>query len=110
MSYYFNILESEVGSQKSSSGGKIPFDKTKYHNYSVEWDHDAIKWLLDGKKYWEVSIKDSINSTAEFHKPFYIINSLVVGGEWHGNPDATTTFPDTMYIDYMRVYKDGSKP
>ncbi|RMG65862.1 MAG: glycoside hydrolase family 16 protein, partial [Calditrichaeota bacterium] len=26
-------------------------------------------------------------------------------GNWPGNPDATTTFPQTMEVDYVRVYR-----
>ncbi|TAL59678.1 MAG: glycoside hydrolase family 16 protein [Bacteroidetes bacterium] len=92
-----------------SSGGKTPCDVTQYHNYSVEWDKDAIKWFLDGKKYWEVNIKDSINSTEEFQKPHYIILNLAIGGDWPKNPDATTAFPDTMLVDYVRVYRNAGK-
>jgi beta-glucanase (GH16 family) len=88
-----------------SSGGKIQFDPKLYHNYSIEWDKDYVKWFLDGEKYWEVPIKDNINSTEEFHKPQYIILNLAIGGSWPGSPDVTTLFPDTMYVDYVRVYQ-----
>lgn len=88
-----------------SSGGTSPCDVTQYHNYSVEWDKESVKCLLDGKKYWEVNIKDNINSTEEFHKPHYIILNLAIGGDWPKNPDATTVFPDTMYVDYVKVYQ-----
>jgi beta-glucanase (GH16 family) len=88
-----------------SSGGTTPCDVTKYHDYSIEWDKESIKLLLDGKKYWEVNIKDGINSTEEFHKPHYIILNLAIGGDWPKNPDISTVFPDTMYVDYVRVYQ-----
>jgi beta-glucanase (GH16 family) len=87
------------------NGDKTPCDVTKYHNYSVEWDRDSIKWFLDGKKYHQVAISDSANSTSEFHKPFYIIFNLAIGGDWPKNPDETTQFPDTMFVDYVRVYQ-----
>jgi beta-glucanase (GH16 family) len=88
-----------------SSGGKIPCDMSFYHNYSVEWNNEAIKWFLDGEKYWEVTVLDSVNSTSEFHKPFYIILNLAIGGNWPKNPDTSTQFPDTMFVDYVRVYQ-----
>jgi beta-glucanase (GH16 family) len=92
-----------------SSGGTAPCDVTKFHNYSIEWDKDAIKLFLDGIKYWELNIKDGVNNTEEFHKPHYIIINLAIGGDWPKNPDATTVFPDTVYVDYVRVYQDASK-
>lgn len=88
-----------------SDGARTPCDVTQFHNYTVEWDKDSIKWFLDGIKYHGVGIKDSINSTAEFHKPFYIILNLAIGGNWPKNPDETTVFPDTVFVDYVRVYQ-----
>jgi beta-glucanase (GH16 family) len=88
-----------------SSGSTIPCKADQFHNYVIEWDPEAVKWFLDGDKYWEVSIRDSVNSTAELHKPFYIILNLAIGGNWPKNPDASTQFPDTMYVDYVRVYQ-----
>jgi len=92
-----------------SSGGTTPCDVTKFHTYSIEWDKESIKLLLDGNKYWEVNIKDGVNSTEEFHKPQYIILNLAIGGDWPKNPDQTTVFPDTVYVDYVRVYQNISK-
>jgi beta-glucanase (GH16 family) len=88
-----------------SSGSAIPCDVRKFHEYAVEWNQDSIKWLLDNKRYYAVSIKDSENSTQEFHAPFYLLFNLAIGGDWPKNPDASTVFPDTMYIDYVRVYR-----
>jgi beta-glucanase (GH16 family) len=92
-----------------SSGGTTPCDVTKYHDYSIEWDKESVGLFLDGNKYWEVNIKDGINSTEEFHMPQYIILNLAIGGDWPKNPDATTAFPDTMYVDYVRVYQKVAK-
>jgi beta-glucanase (GH16 family) len=88
-----------------SSGTSIPCEVSKFHNYSVEWDKDSIRWFLDGARYHGVFIKDSINSTEEFHRPHYIILNLAIGGDWPKNPDETTLFPDTVFVDYVRVYQ-----
>jgi beta-glucanase (GH16 family) len=86
-------------------GGTTVCDVTQYHVYGIEWDVNSIRWYLDGNKYWEGSIANNINSTDEFHVPFFILLNFAVGGNWPGNPDATTPFPDTMYVDYVRVYQ-----
>jgi beta-glucanase (GH16 family) len=39
----------------------------------------------------------------------YVIANLAVGGDWTGNPDATTVFPGVMEIDYIRVYRRASE-
>lgn len=85
-------------------GNSTPCDVTQYHVYGIEWDAKAIKWFVDGRKYHEASILNNVNSTHEFHQPFFIILNLAVGGNWPGPPNATTTFPDTLFVDYVRVY------
>jgi len=30
---------------------------------------------------------------------------VAVGGNWPGPPDGTTTFPQRMVVDYVRVYE-----
>jgi beta-glucanase (GH16 family) len=86
-------------------GGDTLCDVLKYHVYGIEWDSKAIKWTLDGKKYKEANIANGINGTSEFHKPFFLLLNMAVGGSWPGNPDGTSVFPDTMFIDYVRVYQ-----
>ncbi|HET6227262.1 MAG TPA: family 16 glycosylhydrolase [Bacteroidia bacterium] len=86
-------------------GGDTACDVKKYHVYGIEWDNETIKWTLDGKKYKDANIKNNINGTDEFHKPFFILLNMAVGGNWPGSPDGTSVFPDTMFIDYVRVYQ-----
>ena len=75
------------------------------HVYAVEWDSASIRWYLDGKKYNEVEISNNVNSTDEFHKPFYILLNLAIGGDWPGQTLDNSKIPAKMYIDYVRVYK-----
>jgi beta-glucanase (GH16 family) len=44
-----------------------------------------------------------------FH-PFYLLLNVAVGGQWPGSPDASTVFPQTMMVDYIRVYSDLREP
>ena len=81
------------------------FDQN-YHNFSIEWTPTEIKWFLDGELFKTTSIDD--DGMKEFDRSFYLILNVAVGGNWPGNPDATTTFPQKMYVDYIRYYsKDG---
>src|SRR5574344_959655 len=80
-------------------------DVTQYHVYSVEWTATAINWYVDGKQYMAMDITNSTGSTEEFHKSFFILLNLAVGGNWPGNPDSTTPSSNTMYVDYVRVYQ-----
>jgi len=39
--------------------------------------------------------------------PFFVTD-LAVGSDWPGNPDASTIFPQTMQVDYVRVYRSSA--
>jgi beta-glucanase (GH16 family) len=91
-----------------SFGGTKKCDASQFHVYSIEWDNNMIKWFLDGVKYKEGYIYNNINSTEEFHKPFYLILNLAIGGNWPGSPNAQTNFPDSMLVDYVRVYQKST--
>ncbi|TAH65968.1 MAG: glycosyl hydrolase family protein [Anaerolineaceae bacterium] len=85
-------------------------DVTQYHVYAIEWNEQSIKWFVDGVQYLEANIANNINGTEEFHKDFFLILNLAVGGNWPGSPDASTPFPSTMSVDYIRVYQMTSNP
>lgn len=106
--YIYGTMHWDNNGHVSYGGKTLCGDVTEYHVYSIEWDSAAIKWFFDGNKYWEGDISNNTNSTDEFHFPFFIILNLAVGGNWPGNPDGTTPFPDTMYVDYVRVYQPAT--
>ncbi len=93
---------------RQSFGGTKKCDASQFHVYSIEWDNTMIKWFVDGVKYKEGYTYNNINSTEEFHKPFYLILNLAIGGNWPGSPNAQTNFPDTMLVDYVRVYQKST--
>jgi beta-glucanase (GH16 family) len=44
---------------------------------------------------------------SEFQEAFYFIFNVAVGGNWPGNPDASTVFPQQMKVDYVRVFQEN---
>jgi beta-glucanase (GH16 family) len=94
-----------VNNEKVSSGNQMTAIPEDYHVYSIEWTADAIDWYIDDTKFHSVNIKDSINSTEEFHKPFFILLNLAIGGNWPGQIIDTTKIPAKMFVDYVRVYQ-----
>ena len=75
-----------------------------FHVYAVEWDETKIKGFIDGTQYFVADITPS--QLSEFHGDFFIILNVAVGGNWPGAPNASTVFPQTMQVDYIRVYKE----
>ncbi|MBN1411797.1 MAG: glycoside hydrolase family 16 protein [Spirochaetales bacterium] len=77
-----------------------------WNTYAILWNSSAIKWYLNGAQFFEANILNSVNSTEEFHRPFFILLNLAVGGQWPGSPDGSTVFPAVMQIDYVRWYSE----
>lgn len=100
-----------IGEHASSGGSTqlatgIFYDQ--FHVFSVEWDQSFISWYLDGKQYYVVNITPA--DLSEFHKEFFILLNVAVGGSWPGNPNASTQFPQKMLVDYVRVYQKNTAP
>ncbi|MBN2175353.1 MAG: family 16 glycosylhydrolase [Bacteroidales bacterium] len=74
-----------------------------FHVYAVEWNEQKITAYIDDIQYFEADITPG--DLSEFHNNFFIILNLAVGGTWPGNPDASTVFPQSMQVDYIRVYQ-----
>ena len=59
------------------------FDITQYHTYGLQWDNQYIRFFVDGNKFYEMSVANNAGDTDEFHKPFYLLLNVAVGGNWH---------------------------
>ncbi|MBI5216567.1 MAG: glycoside hydrolase family 16 protein [Ignavibacteriae bacterium] len=77
----------------------------RFHTFAVAWGKDYLKYFVDDTLY-QVITPANITGTWVFDHPFYIILNLAVGGDYVGSPNATTPFPQTMLIDWVRVYKE----
>lgn len=90
----------------SVSGGKQLDEGTfhdSFHIFSIIWNAESIVWLLDDIPFYEQELTPA--DMSEFHGYFFFIMNVAVGGNWPGYPDETTTFPQRMIVDYIRVFK-----
>jgi beta-glucanase (GH16 family) len=88
------------GGSKALSSGDF---STEFHVFSIIWDTQSIKWLVDDVQYHQIDITPAALNA--FHKNFFFIFNIAVGGNWPGSPDATTVFPQRMIVDYVRVFQ-----
>ncbi len=85
------------------AGGHFADD---FHVYAVEWEPNVVRFYVDQSLYKTVTRAD-LPPGAEwpFNHPFFLLLNVAVGGTWPGNPDSTTVFPQSMLVDYVRVYR-----
>jgi beta-glucanase (GH16 family) len=77
-----------------------------FHVFAVEWTPGQIRWLVDEKEYKRTTPADlPAGAPWVYDHPFFLILNVAVGGGWPGDPDASTTFPQQMLVDYVRVYR-----
>ena len=79
-----------------------------FHVYATEWDAGSVRFYVDGTLYWTVTpSKLPAGATWVWNQPFFIILNFAVGGNWPGSPDGTSSWPQEMQVDYVRVYQPG---
>lgn len=97
------------GGNGPSSSYSLPNNQPfadSFHTFAVEWEPNVVRFYCDGILYSTRTPADlPPGKTWVFDHPFFILMNVAVGGSWPGNPDATTTFPQTMQVDYVRVYQ-----
>lgn len=77
-----------------------------FHIYELEWDDTYLRWKIDDTEYNTIDI--SSDTMEAFHKPFYIILNVAVGGMFsriYSPGGVTAEFPQYMTVDWVRVYK-----
>lgn len=90
------------GSYILPGGGAYADD---FHVFAAEWETNRIRWYMDGIQYFTVTPASLPNGASwVFTRPQFILLNLAVGGNWPGPPNASTSFPQTMIVDYVRVY------
>jgi beta-glucanase (GH16 family) len=76
-----------------------------FHTFAIEWSENQIRWIVDGFEYHHITPQDLPPGTQwVFDHPFFILLNVAVGGRFVGSPDETTEFPQTMLVDWVRVY------
>ena len=109
---------------KSYDLGNDRFD-AGFHVFGIEWGPDYINYYVDDVLYNQITpadieldedypviytLDDGTDVTGDwvFNKPFYIILNLAVGGNFPQAPDSDQVFPQSMLVDYVRVYKNSN--
>lgn len=79
---------------------------TDFHIFAIEWGADFIDFFVDNRLYSRLN-PESIPEGSEwvFDKKYFIILNVAVGGAYVGSPNSNSRFPQTMIVDYVRVYQ-----
>jgi len=98
---------SSHGATVNTSIIDVPDCFSEFHVYGITWTPEKIEFYIDNpaNPYYTYSPAVKNAATWPFDKPCYIILNTAVGGNWGGQKGVDDTiFPQTYYIDYVRVY------
>jgi len=94
--------------QYEGEGVSIPFPETfadEFHVFSIIWEENSIRWLLDDVEYFSLDPTTTTGQPYPFNESFFFILNVAIGGDWPGNPNETSTYPEVMAVDYVRVFQ-----
>jgi beta-glucanase (GH16 family) len=74
-----------------------------FHTFAVDWSPDKVTWSVDGNVFQTRTPADVGGNRWAFDHPFFLILNLAVGGDWPGDPDGNTSFPQRLVVDYVHV-------
>jgi len=89
-------------------GGSImaPMASEEFLVYSINWDAEKIDFYIDNRLYFTFENTGKGFSEWPFDKRFHLILNIAVGGAWGGAQGVDESiFPQTMQIDYVRVFQ-----
>ncbi len=96
--------EHAIGAAFALPGG--PRFADDFHVYAVEWEPQAIRFYVDDHLYSTRAPSDLPKGAKwVYDHPFFLLLNVAVGGYWPGNPDSSSAFPQTMLVDYVRVFQ-----
>lgn len=78
--------------------------KDEFHVFAVQWTKTNIKWYFDHSNYMTRTITGA-NQDELTNQHYYILLNLAIGGTWPGYPTGSETYPQRMFIDWVRVYQ-----
>jgi beta-glucanase (GH16 family) len=89
--------------EEHDSGHRLSVDGLagEWHTFGIQWTPERLTWFIDGAPRRTVTNPDAIP-----HEPMYMLLNLAVGGGEAGSPDASTPFPSSLDVDYVRVWRE----
>lgn len=103
-----------LGRKNPPNGTTAKIKRDDYNVYGVEWTPDKLVFFINGKEtltYPRIP-EEKANKQWPFNKPFYILVDMQLGGGWVESTGKVNPkqLPVEMHVDWVRVYKDTSRP
>ncbi|WP_163710919.1 glycoside hydrolase family 16 protein [Mangrovibacterium lignilyticum] len=79
---------------------------TNFHVYQLEWGPSEMRMLVDDQLVFTFKNEETTSNEWPFDKQFHLLLNVAVGGNWGGMKGIDDSiFPQSMEVDYVRVYQ-----
>ena len=78
----------------------------EFHVFTLVWEVNELRWYVDETHFHTINRDIVGNAEYRFNQEIFLIFNVAIGGNLPGSPDETTVFPQTMEIDYVRVFQE----
>lgn len=110
----FGTVLSTVHTQNNNwtNGGHLSATKkimdadSVFHVYALEWSPDSLRFTYDGVKCYTYVNPHTDWKDWPFDQKFHVILNVAIGGGMGGSI-TPADWPDSMTIDYVRIYQKG---
>ncbi len=102
--YGANTSQHQYNTQAKYLSGNATY-QDEFHVFSLNWVADKIEILVDDVVFQTITPANLNGAAYPFNKTFFFIFNVAVGGQLPGSPDASTPFPQSMIVDYVRVFQ-----
>lgn len=94
-----------IGTQKGARTFRTDLSDV-FHVYMLDWDEGEIRIYIDDELYFTCKNEKKTHREWPFDQRFYLLLNIAVGGNWGGTMGIDeSVFPQTMEVDYVRVYQ-----
>jgi beta-glucanase (GH16 family) len=81
----------------------LPFDATtRYMVYRLQWSPSALVWSVNAEDGVGYRTLRTVTGSSVPNVAMYVVINAAIGGSGGGTPNPAT-FPQTMYVDWVRV-------
>lgn len=83
--------------------GKV---ETDFHIYAMEWETDEVRWYVNDQLFYKYTNENTGWEAWPYERDYYLLLNLAVGGAWGGAEGVDAdAFPQSMEVDFVRVYQ-----
>lgn len=97
---YNHTIKTDIGAKH-----KLESASDDFHDYILEWDENALRFLVDYEEILKVEKKPTdTHDEWPFDEPYYMILNLAVGG-WYGGKIVDEDLPYHFEVAFIRYFE-----